>query len=479
MRVSSKKRNRAAPAGESRGRKQRKPRQHQIARHHLAGIEYTPVNQIACYQNNARVHSKRQLEKLEKVIRDLGFLVPVLIDRTGQIVAGHARIDIAKRLGMPEVPAIRLDHLTPAQVRAFRVFDNRIVEDGEWDWDKLAIEFRQLLDIDFNLDLTGFETAEIDLIIESAEADEDDPAADVLPERDPKAMPVSRPGDLWHLGPHRLLCGDATSSEAFGHLLAGKMAQMVFTDPPYNLPIEGNVCGLGAIRHQNFAMASGEMTEAEFTDFLTAALTNLGDHSADGSIHFVCMDWRHMAELLAAARATYTELKNLCIWNKTNGGMGTFYRSKHELIFAYKNGTAPHINNFELGQHGRSRTNVWDYAGVNSLRAERLEELGMHPTVKPVALIADAIKDCSKRGGLILDSFAGSGSTIIAADKTGRRAFAMEIDPIYVDTAILRWQIYTGKIATLGETGENFSQVRKIRGQARCVDHDTEETAHV
>ena len=262
--------------------------------------------------------------------------------------------------------------------------------------------------------------------------------------------------------------GDATKGQCFERLMAGQRAQMIFVDPPYNVAINGHVTGLGAIKHREFVMASGEMDEGEFTAFLKSALANLAAHSSDGSIHFVCMDWRHLQELLTAGKGTYAELKNLIVWNKDNGGMGTFYRSKHELILAFKNGAAPHINNFELGQHGRYRTNVWDYAGINSLKADRLEELQMHPTVKPVALVADAILDCSRIGGIVLDSFAGSGTTLIAAEKTRREAYAMELDPGYVDTAIRRWQTYVGKDATHAETGLTFAAMAETRIQPKA-----------
>ena len=239
----------------------------------------------------------------------------------------------------------------------------------------------------------------------------------------------------------------------------------MFTDPPYNVAIDGHVCGLGRVRHREFAMGCGEMSEAEFTAFLEAVFDLLAENTVDGSIHQICMDWRHMGEMLAAGRTVYSELKNLCVWNKTNAGMGSFYRSKHELVFVWKAGTAAHINNFELGQHGRHRTNVWDYAGVNTMRAGRLEELAMHPTVKPVALVADAIKDCSRRGGLVLDPFGGSGTILIAAERTGRKARALEIDPHYVDVAVRRWQAYAGKSAVLAGSGETFETIADRRAR--------------
>ena len=278
---------------------------------------------------------------------------------------------------------------------------------------------------------------------------------------------VSQTGDLWLLGNHRLLCADARDEAAYDRLLEGAKAEFVFTDPPYNVAIDGHVCGLGRIRHREFAMGCGEMSETEFTAFLQTVFDRLAEHTIDGSIHQICMDWRHMWEMLAAGRKVYSELKNLCVWNKTNAGMGSFYRSKHELVFVWKSGSAAHINNFELGQHGRTRTNVWDYAGINTMRAGRLEELAMHPTVKPVALVADAIKDCSRRGGFVLDPFCGSGTILIAAERTGRKARALEIDPSYVDVAVRRWQTYTGKPAVLAGSGETFETIEEQRSASR------------
>jgi hypothetical protein len=231
---------------------------------------------------------------------------------------------------------------------------------------------------------------------------------------------------------------------------------MMFADPPYNVPIDGHVSGLGSIKHREFAMASGEMTKDQFTEFLKTVFANASALSLDGAIHFVCMDWRHMSEVLSAGDSVYSELKNLCVWNKDNGGMGLFYRSKHELIFVFKVGSAAHVNTVELGRSGRYRTNVWDYAGVNTLRPGRLDDLAMHPTVKPVALVIDAIKDCSRRGDFVLDPFGGSGTTLVAAEKCGRAARVLEIDPGYVDVSIRRWQQLTGHKAINATTGKTF-----------------------
>jgi DNA modification methylase len=427
-------------------------------------IEYTPVRELHPYPNNARKHTEKQIRQLMGSVRRFGFNNPVLIDDNKQIIAGHGRVEAAKRLGIDAVPTCRLSHLSEAEKRAYILADNRLAEKAHWDKGMVAIELQGLIELDFDVELTGFDTPEIDLILDAArEATEEAPGPedDVPPCRSGDA--VSRPGDLWVLGQHRLMCADARSEAAYQGLLDGAKAQFIITDPPYNVRVDGNVCGLGKIRHREFAMASGEMSEAEFTAFLEAVFRLLAANSIDGSIHDIFMDWRHLTEMMATGRTVYSELKNLCIWNKSTAGMGTFYRSKHELVFVWKNGTAPHINHFELGQHGRSRTNVWDYPGVNSTRAGRMEELPLHPTVKPVGLVADAIKDCSKRGGLVLDPFCGSGTILIAAERTGRKARAIEIDPLYVDVAIQRWETYTGKSAILASSGESFEIVGEQR----------------
>jgi DNA modification methylase len=420
-------------------------------------IEHVAVRELQPHPNNARTHSRKQIRQIAKSIEKFGFCNPVLVDDAKQIIAGHGRVEAAKLLGLEAVPTCRLSHLNDAEKRAYILADNRLAEKAGWDKELLAIELQGLIELDLDIELTGFETAEIDLILEEArEASEaasgpEDAVTEPLP-----GPAVSQPGDLWLLGAHRLLCGDARDQAAYDQLLAGAKAEFIFTDPPYNVAIDGHVCGLGRVRHREFAMACGEMSEAEFTTFLETVFGLLVANSVDGSIHQICMDWRHAQEMLAAGRTVYSELKNLCVWNKTNAGMGSFYRSKHELIFVWKSGTAAHINNFELGQHGRHRTNVWDYAGINTMRAGRMDELAMHPTVKPVGLVADAIKDCSHRGGIVLDPFCGSGTVLIAAERSGRKARALEIDPHYVDVAARRWQAYSGKPALLASSGEPF-----------------------
>ena len=401
-----------------------------------------PISSLKPNPRNARTHSRRQIRQIANSIAAFGFNNPILVDENDCIIAGHGRVAAAKLLGLTEVPTVCLTHMTDAEKRAYVIADNRLAEKAGWDAEILAIEFQTLFEVapEFDLTITGFEIGEIDLIIQDHDNEAEPDALDDVPLPDADAPVVTRPGDLWQLDRHQVLCADATDAEAYARLLQGEQAQMVFTDPPYNVPIGGHVSGLGQVQHAEFPMASGEMSEDEFTAFLTTIFEQVGTHSADGGIAFVCMDWRHFYELLVAGRMAKLALKNLCVWAKTNAGMGSFYRSQHELVAVFKIGHGPHINSFELGQHGRRRTNVWTYPGVNSFGAGRDEALAMHPTVKPVALVADAIRDCSKRNGLILDPFLGSGTTVIAAELTGRRAAGFELDPRYADTIIRRWQ---------------------------------------
>ena len=433
----------------------------------IARVEQVVQRDVASlkpYPRNARTHSKKQLKQIAASIERFGFTNPVLVSDEGEIIAGHGRVQAAKMLGMMAVPTLALSHLSDVERRAYVLADNKLALNAGWDQDILAIELQGLTDLNFDMDLTGFSIAEIDFILEGAAAADpdraDDPADRVPPFTGPA---VSVHGDVWDLGRHRLVCGDARSAADMALLMRNEQADLVFTDPPYNVAIDGNVCGLGEVRHREFAMASGEMSKSQFVQFLIASLGPMASVMRDGAIAFVCMDWRHMGELLEAGSSVFTELKNLIVWDKTNGGMGTFYRSKHELIFVFKAGTAPHTNSFGLGDTGRYRTNVWDYAGISSISARRSEELAMHPTVKPVDLVIDAIKDCSRRGEIVLDAFGGSGSTLIAADKCGRRARVIEYDPLYCDTIIRRWQQLTGKSAMLATDGTSFEAAAEGR----------------
>jgi DNA modification methylase len=422
-----------------------------------------PIDSLKPHPNNARLHSKKQIHQIAASIQEFGFTSPILIDQSNFIIAGHGRFEAAKLLGRTTVPTIRIEHLSEAQKRAYMLADNKLALKAGWDPEILANEFHYLstIELNFDLEITGFETAEIDSFIDGPAARSKKDIADRIPPIERVA--VSRSGDIWNLGQHRLMHGDARSGDTYSKLIGSERIRLMFADPPYNVPINGHVGGLGSIKHREFAMASGEMSSAQFVEFLRTVLLSAAGVSVDGAIHFVCMDWRHLEEALLAGKLVYSELKNLCVWNNDNGGMGSFYRSKHELILVYKIGNAPHTNTIELGQHGRYRTNVWDYPGVNTLRAGRLTDLAMHPTVKPVALVIDAIKDCSHRNDLVFDPFAGSGTTIIAAEKSGRGARAIEIDGTYVDVAIRRWQEFTGAAAIHEAIGRRFDDVREER----------------
>jgi DNA modification methylase len=428
-------------------------------------VHWLGVAGLQPYSCNPRTHSQKQIRQIAESIEAFGFTSPILIDDAGTVLAGHGRLEAAKLLGWAKVPCIRLEHLSAAQRRAYVLADNKLAELAGWDEDLLALELRGLVELDpsFDLRLTGFEAPEIDFLLDGSQSevtgDLEDDRVPPLPDRS-----VSRQGDLWILGPHRLLCGDATHEASYAALMGDERAQMVFTDPPYNVPINGHVCGLGSVQHREFVNASGEMSPSQFVAFLKNSLGQAVRVCAEGAILFVCMDWRHMGEMLEAGTAVLSPLKQLIVWSKDNAGMGTFYRSKHELIFVFKNGEAAHVNNFELGQHGRYRTNVWSYKGVNSFGKTR-QDLALHPTVKPVQMIADAIKDVSSRGGIVLDCFGGSGSTLIAAEKTGRRARLLELDPLYVDTIVRRYESYAHDEAVLAATGQTFAQVAEVRSR--------------
>lgn len=428
----------------------------------------TPLADLKPLGRATRKHSPRQVSKLATSLKQFGFVLPVITDTQGGVVAGWGLVLAARQLGLDKAPAVCLSDLSEAELRILRLTLNRISEDAAWDQEVLALEFTEILELapQTELELSGFEVGEIDFLLEGDGLNEEDE----LPRVIDNIAPISRPGDLWILAEHRLLCADALDATSYDRLLGTERAEMLFADPPFNVPINGHVSGLGAVKHDEFAMASGELSKPEFQSFLRRCLGHAADYSKNGAIHFICMDWRHLPELQAAGNDIYSELKNMCIWNKSNAGMGSLYRSKHELVLVFKVGKAAHINNVALGRHGRNRSNVWDYVGQNSLNNSTKSKLSLHPTVKPVAMIADAIRDCSNRGGRILDPFGGAGTTLIAAERTGRRAHLIEIDPIYVDLSIERWQRLTGRTAVNSETGQPFAQVaeanRATKGRA-------------
>jgi DNA modification methylase len=423
-----------------------------------------PITALKGSNRNARTHSDKQIDLICRSIREFGFNNAVLVDGKNTVVAGHGRLEAARRLGLESVPTVRLEHLSEAQVRAYRIADNRIAELSDWDAELLRLEILELSEmelagvLDFEVTLTGFDTPEIDIILGGAVDKKKEAPAERVDLPDANAVAVTQPGDLWELGSHRILCADSLQEESYTRLMGAESARMIVTDPPYNVPITGHVRTGDGGGHREFAMGVGEMSESQFLDFLRQVLRVSVAWVMDGGIVMVCMDWRHIADLITAGKAEGLALINLCVWNKTNGGMGSLYRSKHELVAVFKRGRAPHVNNVELGRHGRYRTNVWDYAGVNTFRRGRAEDLVDHPTVKPTALVADAIRDVSHRGEIVLDPFSGSGATLLAAEATGRRARVIEIDPLYVDVAIRRWQAKTGGEATLAATGETFAE---------------------
>ncbi|GAA4028973.1 DNA modification methylase [Sphingomonas rosea] len=402
-------------------------------------IIYQATSSLQPDPRNARTHPKRQITQLVKSIQQFGFTNPVLVDEAGFLIAGHGRLRAAQELGLAEVPSITLGGLSEAQKKALRLADNKIALNAGWDLEILRLELTDLgnLDIDFDLGLTGFASGEIDVILKAAN-DPDDECIPAVP-----AEPRTRPGDVWVLGEHRIGCGDGRDLEFLKRLIGeGAAIDAAFLDPPYNVKINGHANAKG--RHREFAMASGEMSDAAFRQFLEETLGAAAVVSRPGAVHFVCMDWRHLDDVSVVGRSVYGELLNICVWNKSNAGMGSLYRSKHEMVFVYRVGDVPHANMVELGRHGRNRTNVWDYPSVNSMAGSRREDLALHPTVKPVAMVTDAYQDVTKRGDLVFDIFLGSGTSLIAAERCGRRFRGCDIDPAYVDVAVERWAQATG-----------------------------------
>ena len=428
-------------------------------------IKWVSPHALKRNARNARTHSKKQIRQIADSILAFGFVVPLVIDETNTTLLGHGRLAAAIDLDLKKVPVIVLEGLSEAKKRALLLADNKITENAGWDRKRLCIELPELSELlvaeGLDISITGFEPVEIDQIAIDFEEDTSDPA-DTVESEWLAASVVTKLGDIWELGEHRLSCGDARNAGDIDRLMSGQMAAMAFLDPPYNVRVK-SVVGRGRIKHAEFAMASGEMSPSEFMAFLEEALGNAARVSRDGAVHFVCMDWRHIRELVEIGREIYDAMLNLVVWEKTNAGQGSFYRSQHELIGVFRVGKVPHLNNIELGRHGRSRSNVWHYSGVNTFRAGRMEDLSAHPTVKPAAMVSDAIKDCTKRGDVVLDTFAGSGTTILASERVGRRAYTMELEPRYVDVAICRWQAFTRRDGVLSVSGQTFDEVVQER----------------
>jgi len=424
-------------------------------------VEYVPIESLRAYKRTLRIHSPAHIEQLEASIQAFGFVQPILVDADGEIVGGHGIFEAARKAGYHSVPIVRLTHLDEAQKRTLRIALNRLAETSGWNRELLAVEFKELLeleltlDLDFDLIIAGFASPEIDQLIEGQEQASDTDPDDLLP-HDSAGSPVSRLGDLWLLGEHRLICGDARDEITYARLLEGERAAMGIHDAPYDVPISGHVAKPG--RHREFVMGAGELGEA-FTPFLSAFLKASSAFLTPGGYQFCFMDWRHMGEMLAAGRAAGLELRNLCVWNKGTGAMGSLYRSQHELVFVFKDPKNPGANHVQLGKFGRNRTNVWDYPGAASLR----KELELHPTPKNVRMIADAIRDVTRRHDIVLDAFSGSGTTVIACAKVRRRGYAVELDPHYVDVGVRRWEQWSGEVARHAETGLAFAEMAEQR----------------
>ena len=429
-----------------------------------------PITSLVNFSNNARTHSKRQVRQIADSIREFGFTNPVLLgDGDNTIIAGHGRVQAAKLLGMTSVPTILLAHLSKDQIRAYVLADNKFSSNAGWNESILAIELQHLLTIQTDLDITitGFEVPEIDLILQQA-SEIPDQEDDVDASQTGPA--VTELGDLWALGDHRILCGNSLLEASFTCLLDGRQADMILCDPPYGIPIFGFVTGNGAMKHREFAMGCGEMTSEEFVQFLTQALQMLAQHSTDGSVHYVFMSWHHLQELLVAGREVYDDLLNIVVWAKDRAGMGSLYRSNHKFCPVFRHGKDSHLNNIQLGRWGRNRTNVWKYPASQTFakQGDERDLLSLHPTIKPTAMLADAILDCSARGDLILDSFLGSGSTLLAAERVGRLCYGIEIDPLYVDLSIRRWERSTGRSAIHISTGKSFEEISAAR-EVNCA----------
>lgn len=421
-------------------------------------LAWVEVERLRPHGRRARTHSRRQIEKIAESIRTFGFAVPILVDEQQRILAGNGRLEAARLLGLDKAPVVILAHLDAAQKRAFVLAENRLAELAGWDRSVLKAELQELaaLDLAFDLDVIGFDDAAIDAIVLG---DPDVEKTDRIPDIPQTA--VTRPGDLWLLGEHRLLCGNALGEDSLKAVLGDEHAQAIFTDPPYNCRVNGHVTKAGG--HAEFAMASGEMSDDEFMRFLGSVWAQAKIALVPGGLAYVCMDWRNARLLLQACEDSGLDLLNTIVWDKVVGGMGSFYRSRHELIFLARKPGAQHTNRVELGKHGRDRSNVWSYEGMSGTGEDKRRLRSLHPTVKPAVMVRDALLDCTRRGELVLDLFAGSGTILIAAEMAHRRACAIELEPRYCDVAIGRWEAFTGKEARMADTGKTFSETRHAR----------------
>lgn len=436
----------------------------------IVDITYIEISKLVLYERNARQHSQQQIQQLARWIKQVGFINPIIIDSKNVIIAGHGRLLAAISLNLTTVPCICVDKLSQTEVRAYRLADNKLSENATWDTELLTVELKSLeeIEVNFDFDSLGFDAIEIDGLLHHK--DDEDSVEEPIP--DIPQSPITITGDIFHCGPHRVGCDDCRDQAFIKQLFKRSKASICITDPPYNVPISGHVRGKGNYQFEDFAMACGEMSSEEFSQFLLLSFLNLKKACKEGSLFYLFCDWRMLKELFSATDELFTDMLNLCVWNKSNGGMGSFYRSKHELIGVFKHGKAPHINNVQLGKFGRDRTNVWDYPGVSSFGKDRDEALAMHPTVKPVSMLKDILLDASKPNDIVVDNFLGSGSTLIAAEKVRRRCFGVEIEPKYVDVILQRYINETGNQPIHIESGLTFTELALMRSPAKGVSHE-------
>ena len=431
-----------------------------------SSLVWIPLDDLSIPKRQLRLHPKSQIKKIAESLEKFGCVAPILVDQHNNVVAGVARIRAARLIGLQTILAVRIEHLTDEEIHLYRIADNRLAEDSDWNSPELKLEFEDLIVLGQDITITGFDQPETDIILSDGSPAPD--RADEIRAVDTDTVPVTRLGDTWQVGAHRIHCGDAQNSAVFSELLGGEEVKAVFTDPPYNVSVASHIGGLGRHKHREFVMASGEMSPELYSAFLKNTVENAVRSAIKGAVLFVCIDWRSSDTLKRAADAIGLEALNLCVWNKTNGTMGSLYRSKHELIWVFRVPGAGHTNNVQLGKHGRNRSNVCDYPGANTPGSDSNRDLALHPTIKPVALIADAIRDVTNRGDIVLDIFGGVGSTLLAAERTGRQARLIELDPCYVDAALHRIREHTGLCIHLKQTGQSFDKVSvERRGPAQ------------
>jgi DNA modification methylase len=426
-------------------------------------VEQLPLDQLKHFPDNPRIHEEEAINTLARMIQATQIMPPLMVDTHNRILAGEGRCAAARLLGMKTVPVLRALNRSEAEMQAFRLADNRAVELSRWDEKLLTVSIKGLADLkpNFNLEVTGWKQAEIDIKFQSLLEPQNAGDNDQVPEV--PAQPVTRLGDLFLCGPHRILCGSALEKDDFARLMNGQLAAMIMQDPPYNVSVKKHVGGLGRIQHEEFLIASGELSRNEFLTFLTEQLQLNAEVCQPGGTLMSWMDWRSIDLLMAAGRACGLDLVNMCVWVKTNGSMGSLYRSKYELVCVFRKPGGKPINNVQLGKFGRYRTNVWTAPGANSFGADRIEELGSHPTPKNLDTFADAIRDVTHRDNIVLDCFLGSGTSLSAAERTGRVAYGMELEPKYVDVAVLRWEKLTGQKAVLDGDGRTFAELAADR----------------